>query len=183
MYSAEEILYEATSGLAINFVKSGIMFSSNTSGTIQDLVKSMLGINSPIDHGRYLELLSLNKLLSWVGKKVLIKNVAQCVPVYNMSMFLLPMPSCAKLHRMLNLFWWGSSWNCRKGVHWATSDHLCVPMKWGGMGFIDFHGLTLALLGKQVVRLVSNPNSLVSRFLKAKYFSSCSLFETDDVTN
>ncbi|KAH1108020.1 hypothetical protein J1N35_011788 [Gossypium stocksii] len=100
MYSGKEILYERTSGLAINFVKSGIMFSSNTSGTIQDSVKSMLGINSPIDHGRYLELPLLvgrnkrqvfafikkhfskcifhwqNKLLSWVSKKVLIKNVA-----------------------------------------------------------------------------------------------------------
>ncbi|KAK5811376.1 hypothetical protein PVK06_026705 [Gossypium arboreum] len=59
MYSGKEILCETTSGLAINFVKSGIMFSSNTSGTIQDSVKSMLGINSPIDHERYLELPSL----------------------------------------------------------------------------------------------------------------------------
>ena len=47
------------------------------------------------------------KLLSMGGKEILIKAVAQVIPSYTMSCFLLPMSVCEDLERDLRSFWWG----------------------------------------------------------------------------
>ena len=48
----------------------------------------------------------------------------------------------------------------------------------GGMGFRDLAMFNKALLAKQVWRIMQNPNSLVARIIKAKYFPWSKLFET-----
>lgn len=48
-----------------------------------------------------------------------------------------------------------------------------MSKKRGGLGFRDLHGFNLALLGKQCWNLVSRPNTLVARVLKACYFPNC----------
>lgn len=40
----------------------------------------------------------------------------------------------------------------------------------GGLGFRDLHGFNVALLGKHVWNFTHNPNSLVSRVFKERYF-------------
>jgi ribonuclease HI len=55
-------------------------------------------------------------------------------------------------------------------MHWYAWWKLCYPKKEGGMGFRDFHSFNLAMLGKQVWRLISDPTSLCARVLGAKYF-------------
>ena len=47
------------------------------------------------------------KLLSSVGKEILIKAVAQAVPSYTMSCFKLPDTLCEELTGMVRQFWWG----------------------------------------------------------------------------
>ena len=42
--------------------------------------------------------------------------------------------------------------------------------KEGGMGFRDFHSFNLAMLAKQVWRLINDPDSLCARALQAKYY-------------
>ena len=44
------------------------------------------------------------KLLTHAGKEVLIKSVAQAVPSYTMSCFLLPKKLCEELTRMIGQF-------------------------------------------------------------------------------
>lgn len=46
----------------------------------------------------------------------------------------------------------------------------------GGVGFRDLHGFNLALLGKHVWNFVNNPQSLVARIYKARYFPNDHVF-------
>ncbi|VFQ64823.1 unnamed protein product [Cuscuta campestris] len=55
-----------------------------------------------------------------------------------------------------------------KGIHWMAWDRLCVPKKFGGLGFKDLRAFNLALLGKQGWRFLTDPQSLVARIYKAR---------------
>jgi hypothetical protein len=47
---------------------------------------------------------------------------------------------------------------------------MCYPKSEGGMGFRDFHCFNLAMLAKQIWRLITSPNSFCATILKAKYY-------------
>lgn len=49
-------------------------------------------------------------------------------------------------------------------------DKICVPLEEGGLGFRDFNDFNLALLAKQVWRLLIYPDSFLSRVLKGRYY-------------
>ena len=47
------------------------------------------------------------KLLSKVGKEILIKAVAQTIPTYTMSCFKVPDSLCDEMTSLIRNFWWG----------------------------------------------------------------------------
>lgn len=49
-------------------------------------------------------------------------------------------------------------------------DKICVPLDQRGLGFRDFHDFNLALLAKQMWRLLKYPHSLLARVLKGRYY-------------
>ena len=109
------------------------------------------------------------KLLSHVGREVLIKVVAQAIPMYTMSVFKILDMLCKELNSLMGKFWWGQKDRERK-MAWISWERLCTPKAEGGMGFRDLKAFNLALLTKQWWRMQQNPDSLVHRVLKAKYF-------------
>ncbi|KAH9748716.1 reverse transcriptase domain-containing protein [Citrus sinensis] len=192
--------YAAASGQEFNYDKSSMLFSSSTSQNQREEIKSIFGLNVVSKHERYLGLPSMvgrkkvsffndiklrvvGKLSSWQhkcfssgGKEVLIKAVAQAVPAYAMSVFRIPQGLCNDIEKAIAKFWWGSS-NKHKGIHWARWERMCHAKIRGGLGFRDFSSFNHALLAKQGWRLLHNPDSLMAKILKAKYFSHCGFME------
>lgn len=80
---------------------------------------------------------------------------------------------------MLNFGGGGTS----RKIHWINWNTLCESKRDGGMGFRDLRSFNLALLGKQIWRVICFPNSLLSRILKAKYFPSCDILDAAPKNN
>ncbi|XP_012853795.1 PREDICTED: uncharacterized protein LOC105973319 [Erythranthe guttata] len=108
------------------------------------------------------------KQLSKAGKEVLIKEVLQSIPSYIMSCFVLPYSLIRDIEAAIRRFWWGDGVN--KKMSWMSWNRLCEPKSLGGMGFRDLKSFNIALLAKQGWRILTNPDSLLSRLLKARYF-------------
>ncbi|XP_019197691.1 PREDICTED: uncharacterized protein LOC109191487 [Ipomoea nil] len=115
------------------------------------------------------------KLLSQAGKEVLLKSVAQTMPTFSMGVFLLPSSTCTAIERTMNRYWWGSGTDM--GIHWKACDKLCIPKKYGGMSFKDLRAFNLTMLGKRALRLLTEPDSLVARVYKARYYPKESFYE------
>lgn len=192
--------YVAASSQVFNFEKSSMFFNSGTSQSQVEEIKSIFGLNVVSKHEKYLGLPSmvgrrkirffsniklrvLNKLSSWQhksfscgGKEVLIKAVVQAVPAYAMGIFKLPQALCEDIERATARFWWGSSENHRC-IHWAKWERLCHAKIRGGMGFKDCSSFNQALIAKQGWRILRNPESLMEKILKAKYFKNSGFME------
>lgn len=116
--------------------------------------------------------------MSNAGKGILIKTCLQAYPMYIMQCLKLPRALCKRLSSISVKFWWAGH-SKSKGIHWVNKD-VNVMQKdkiKGGMGFRCFESLNNALLMKQLWRLISCPNSLVTKVLKAKYFKDGNILE------
>ncbi|KAH9725922.1 putative reverse transcriptase/RNA-dependent DNA polymerase [Citrus sinensis] len=143
---------------------------------------SMVGRNK-MSFFKDIKLRVLGKISSWQanlfscgGKEVLIKVVAQAVPAYAMSVFKLPLGLCDDMHRAIASFWWGSSRD-HKSIHWSKWNNLCQAKSRGGLGFRNLSSFNQALVAKQSWRIIQEPESLVTRVLKARYFKNSSLMQ------
>ncbi|XP_019183755.1 PREDICTED: uncharacterized protein LOC109178674 [Ipomoea nil] len=200
-------VYSSASGQLINYDKSSAVFSCNTTASSRNTVTALIGVHEATDLGRYLGLPSVlrrnkvaifryikekvrariglwqHRLLSRAGKEILLKSIAQSLPIFTMSVFLLPMRTCDTLEKMFNRYWWGGGEAGRRGIHWLSWDRLCEPKKKGGLGFKKLHDFNLALLAKQGWRIMAHPDTLVSRVMKAKYFPKTEFLEAQIGTN
>ncbi|XP_031104893.1 uncharacterized protein LOC116009862 [Ipomoea triloba] len=160
--------YESMTGQLVNFHKSSVCFSRNTTVADRDVVASILGVLQAPNFGKYLGLPSFigrekravfsyiedkvkqrisswtKKLISQAGKEVLLKSVAQSMPTFSMSVFLLPDSVCSSIERTMNKYWWGTG--NERGIHWKAWDRLYIPKKFGGLGFKDLRAFNLFLL-------------------------------------
>ena len=116
----------------------------------------------------------MEKQLSVGGKEILLKAVAQAIPVFAMSVFSLPKGICKEITDIIAQFGWGDDEDHRR-MHWMAWWKLCIPKSEGGMGFRDLYSFNLAMLAKQCWRLVTDADSLVARVLKAKYYPNGSI--------
>ncbi|KAL0848127.1 hypothetical protein Bca101_021374 [Brassica carinata] len=186
--------YSLASGQRINYQKSSIYFGKNVSHERRVQIKEKLGIDQEGGEGVYLGLpeafggskvsiLSYLKermservqgwqtrFLSPAGKEVMLKAVALALPTYTMSCFLLPKTVCKKIISIMSGFWWRNKKETR-GIYWKSWEQLSKPKDCGGLGFKDIEAFNLALLGKQLWRILSHKDSLLSRVFKSRYFA------------
>ncbi|KAL0314573.1 UNVERIFIED_CONTAM: putative mitochondrial protein [Sesamum angustifolium] len=179
-------------GQEINFAKSSVVFSRNTVASLRDEIQGILNIRVEGRHDLYLGLPSVvgktrrsvfqsirdrvwNRINGWnernlsqAGKEILIKAVAQAIPTYAMGCFRLPISLIKELQSMVANFWWHNG-KTRK-THWINWRKLCKSKVQGGLGFRDLQVFNLAMLSKQLWRIISKPDSLLCRVLRARYF-------------
>lgn len=192
--------YEGDSRQKLNKEKTSLFFSKNTPRETQEYVQQRFGAQTVHHHEKYRGLPPLigkgkrkafsrikeqvgwhvanwkGKLLSNVGREILIKVVAQTMPTYTMSCFKVLDTLCNELNSMISNFSWGQKDKERK-MAWISWKKLCTPKDRGAMGFRDLTAVNLALLAKQGWRIQKNQSSLVHRVFKAKYFAKSSFME------
>ncbi|KAL0383852.1 UNVERIFIED_CONTAM: putative mitochondrial protein [Sesamum radiatum] len=114
------------------------------------------------------------KSLSQAGKAVLIQSVVQAIPSYAMSCFRLPTTLLLEFQSLAANFFWHDG--DRRKIHLLAWNQICKSKLDGGLGFRNLEAFNLALFAKQLWRLLSRPDSLVCKVLKAKYFPHSHLF-------
>lgn len=186
--------FEYASGQKIKTSKSSVFFSTNMGDSSKSPICDVLGMQEADDRSTYLGLPNFlgrnkssvpgflkdkvmkivenwdGKFISKSGKEILIKSVAQTIPSYAMSVFLLPLEITKDIERTISKYWWGSKPDGTRVIHWMCWEHLCKHKSTGGLGFRNFRDFNMALLGKQGWHFLTKPNSLVSRLYKARYF-------------
>ncbi|KAL3524580.1 hypothetical protein ACH5RR_012952 [Cinchona calisaya] len=118
------------------------------------------------------------KLLSQAGKEVLLKFLILALPTYVMSCFKLSRKLCKDIGSCMARFWWGGTQDNKKFsyVNWRR---IMKDKEDGSLGFKDIEHFNTVLLAKQVWRLITQPNLLVSKILKAKYLNKEDIFSTE----
>ncbi|KAL0406460.1 UNVERIFIED_CONTAM: putative mitochondrial protein [Sesamum latifolium] len=193
--------YRRASGQEINFQKSSITFSRNTEPTLRASLASEFGIHTDNKMEMYLGLPSIaarskktlfanirdrvwqrisgwhEKLLSQAGREVLLQSIIQAIPTYAMSCFKLPDSLLKEIQSLMARFWWSS--NGSNKIHWISWQKLCDSKLFGGIGFRRLHLFNLAMLCKQLWRILKSPDCLISRVLRPRYFPSGNVLEAN----
>lgn len=84
-----------------------------------------------------------------------------------MSCMQIPETVLEKIRSILINFWWGAEEGKRK-THWIRQDILYKDKSLGGLGLRNMHFFNNAMLAKQGLRILQNPDSLLPIVLKAK---------------
>jgi hypothetical protein len=187
------LTYQNGSGQIVNMSKSAIFFSGNCDDSVKNIVKKSMDINTEALGEKYLGLPTVigrsskeafepipgkirglmngwgEKLLSCAARETLNKDVAQSIPTYSMSCFLLAPDTCKRITLTISNYWWRSAVDSR-GLHWKKWTDLTLPKSHGGMSFRDIKKFNLAMLGIQGCRLMTNPSYLCARVMKEKYY-------------
>ncbi|XP_027086455.2 uncharacterized protein [Coffea arabica] len=193
--------YGRASGQLINKEKSSIFFSKNVKGRRKEEVLKELEGMREVHQSKYLGLPMVigrskrqvfefirqkaikriggwkEKLLSQAGNETLLKSVILALPAYVMSCCRLPKALCQNVCSEMARFWWGQREDEKK-VHWIGWSRMTDIKAKGGLGFRDLQDFNLALLGKQLWRILMQPNLLMSRVMKARYFGGKSIWDT-----
>jgi hypothetical protein len=186
-------IYEQASGQKLNYGKTIKFFSRNTKPDVKSKILTLAGVSATQRYEGYLGLLALigrskvstfvemkgrvwdrinrwkEKFLSQAERKILLKAVIQAISTYTISVFQLPKTLCKDINSMMGRFWWGSKENETR-VAWMSWDRMGRAKDRGGLGYWDLESFNLSLLAKQGWRLIQQPDSLVGRIYKEKYF-------------
>ncbi|KAL0295205.1 UNVERIFIED_CONTAM: LINE-1 retrotransposable element O protein [Sesamum radiatum] len=191
-------VYRLALGQEINFSKSSVAFSRNTKEDVccnimadlsirrENKMELYLGLPSRVARSKR-ELFATirekvwsrisgwnEKILSQVGREVLIKFVVQAIPTYAMGCFRLPLSLLKEIQSMIARFWWNNGGQNK--IHWVSWKRLCNSKLIVGMRFRQLHLFNLAMLAKHWWRLLCFPERLLSLVLRAKYFPHGDIF-------
>ena len=106
----------------------------------------------------------------------------QAMPIYTMSIHLLPKDTCNRIDKIVQEFWWGDNTE-KKKIHTIAWEKICQTRSNGGLRIRKTETFNKALVAKQFWRIGQKPQLLLARTLKSKYFHKVNnIWEMDHVT-
>ncbi|GAU38071.1 hypothetical protein TSUD_318650 [Trifolium subterraneum] len=185
------VLFEALSGLKVNFNKSmlvGVNIAESWLCEAASLLCCRVGkipflyLGLPI--GGDPRRLSFwepvlarlkNRLIGWKsrflsfgGRLTLLKSVLTSLPVYALSFFKAPSGTISSIESLLVKFFWGGREDNRK-ISWINWQTICLRKEYGGLGVRQLREFNTALLGKWCWRMLVDREGLWFRVLAARY--------------
>ena len=109
--------------------------------------------------------------LSRAGRLTLIKSNISGMPNHLMSCFKCPTNMINKMEALRRNFFWGSS-----SVDPIAWNDICKPKNKGGLGIRLFSCYNKAALSKLGWKILTDPNNLWVKIIKAKYLRNSSFF-------
>ncbi|XP_016669954.1 uncharacterized protein [Gossypium hirsutum] len=157
-------MFEKMSGQSINLEKSMVCFSPSTPLAQRMTTSSLLKM-------RLVEMLDSYLGLSiLVGKKKsgVFKNILDHIANRINRVI-------EEIQSMMHRVWWGGR-EQNRGWNILAWGRMCYPKGIGGLGFRDLWLFNVALLGRQVWRLIHCTDTLCYRVLSSKYFLDGDVF-------
>ena len=108
-----------------------------------------------------------SQYISKGGRITLIKSTMGSMPVYQMSLFRMPMSVARRLEKLQRDFLWGGL--MERKTHLVKWGVVCGDKENGGLGIRKFTIMNKALLGKWTWRFASDKEALWKHVLEAKY--------------
>ncbi|GKV05111.1 hypothetical protein SLEP1_g17152 [Rubroshorea leprosula] len=108
------------------------------------------------------------RFLSLGGRITLINSVLSSLPMFLMSVYLLPKKVIHEIDKIRRNFLWGGVEDNRK-ITWVSWDRVCYNKKEGGLGVKNLRCFNMFLLGKWWARLIEGEKGLWAKVLKEKY--------------
>ncbi|XP_026437406.1 uncharacterized protein LOC113335597 [Papaver somniferum] len=180
--------FSACSGQLINFHKSVVFFSKNTSPSSAQIISGNLQVRQlSINVEKYLGLpffVGRNKRIPFSNlQKKMESRLSKWVSV-NVSeagSFKLPDATINYLNYSQQIFWRNKKTN--KGKPAISWKKVSKSKEEGGLGFRDLKLFNRALLAKSAWRLCTDETSMCALSLKAKYFPDGKVFNIKDNPN
>ncbi|XP_020680831.2 uncharacterized protein LOC110098354 [Dendrobium catenatum] len=108
------------------------------------------------------------KHLSLAGRALLIRTSLLSIPMYLMTYTSVPRGILHSIEKLGITFLWQKDSNSR-GMHYVEWKELCQPRDHGGLGFHGLDNWQGPLHARLAWQVISNPNLLLHKVLKAKY--------------
>ncbi|KAJ4754791.1 RNA-directed DNA polymerase (reverse transcriptase)-related family protein [Rhynchospora pubera] len=120
------------------------------------------------------------KMLSHAGRLVLLKSVLMSLPVYYMSVEVLPKCIIKQMESLIAKFFWGKTDQMRY-LSFVAWKKICQPFERGGLGVRQLEIFGDALFLKLVWAMISQDEKIWVQVCKGKYYNNMGFWRSINV--